>query len=177
MSRATVRGGIASYFGGTDFDAEDRIWRNGPLLPYGLGGVRAYFPKRFPDSDFTMGMLPGRAMGALMVVHLAQASERRIALGGAISGEKRVTYNVTLHVYHYAQQPHTEDAQADLDALLEATVDHIHDDRTLGGAVVEAGEGATLTGITTRMDVPVVNSERTESYAVVAFDANTYISA
>lgn len=175
MSRETVRTGIASFFGGSTYDDVQRIYRPTPLAASGLAGVRPYFAKRVNDADYTYGLSAGRAMGGVLVVHLAQTSERRVAVGGATSGEKRVAYAVTLHVYHLANTQHAEDAQADVDDLLEAIVDRIHGDRTLGGAVTEAGESAN--GITVRMDPPVIDGERTESYAVIAFDAVAYITA
>lgn len=180
MTRATVRTGIASFFGAGIYNTTDRVWRGGPLAGDGLGGVRAYFAKRVPDSDYTMGLTAGRGMGALMVVHLPQTQERRIALGGPTGGEKRVTFDTQLRIYHYARIPHTEDAQADFDALLEAIVDRVHADRTLGGAVTEAGEGVTgFNGglIKTRMDEPFVRDEQTESFALINFDATVYVQA
>lgn len=175
MTRSTVRNGIAAFFGGATYDPIQRIYRPTPLAADGLAGVRPYFAKRVNDADYTFGFAAGRAMGGIIVVHVAQTGERRIALGGATSGEKRVVYGVTLHLYHLANTPHAEDAQADVDALLEAIVGLIHGDRTLDGAVTEAGESAN--GITTRMDPPVIADERTESYAVIAFDAVAYITA
>lgn len=175
MTRAAVRSGIAEFFGGPTYDDVSRIYRPTPLAASGLAGVRPYFGKRVPDSDYTFGLTAGRAMGGIIVVHLAQEQERRIALGGATGGVKRVPYAVTLHLYHLAQTQHAETAQADVDDLLDAIKDLIHGDRTLGGTVTEAGESAN--GIITRMDLPVIDGERTESYAVIAFDAVAYIEA
>lgn len=175
MTRAAVRNGIASYFGGSNYNATDRIWRDGPLASAGLAGVRAYFPKRAPDGDYTVDLAPGRAMGAVMVVHIPNETEVRIAIQGATGGIKRQTYSVELHLYHLAQTPHTEDAQADFDGLLDAITDRIRADRTLGGIVVQAGEGDA--GITKAMSEPYVKNERTKSYGIVRFDANDFPTA
>lgn len=173
MTRTDVRLGIATFFGGVTFDAASRIYRPTPLAAQGLGGVRPYFAKRTDDADFTRGLTVGRSMGAIMLVHLPFVRARRIALGGPTSGIKSKPYSVQLHVFHYAQVPHAEDAQADLDVLLQAIEDRIQGDRTLGGAVVEAGESES--GITIEADIPVIKpNDATECYAVVTFDAVVY---
>ncbi len=181
MSRAALRTGIAKFFGGTVYDPVERIYTGGPLTVAGLGGARPYFAKRIPDTDYVIGQPPGRGMGAVIVVHLPDVGpEWREALGGATAGIKGVPYQVELHFYHLATTAHTEDAQADLDALLDATKGLIYADRTLGGICTEAGERAA-TRIRTRMSPPVVSPkghpERTDSYAVITFGADVYITA
>lgn len=175
MTRAQVRQGIASYFGGPTYDPVYRIWRPTPLAAAGLAGVRQFFPKRMSDDDYTFGYSPPRAMGGVMIVHVPLETEKRIALGGPTSGIKRLTYSVELWLYHLGQTQHAEDPQADFDGLIEAIVDHIRADRTLGGTVTEAGEGPN--GITKTASEPVRNGERTEQYGVIRFDANAYPSA
>lgn len=175
MTRAAVRSGIAAYFGGTTYDAVYRIWRPTPLAASGLAGVRAYFPKRMSDDDYTFGYNPPRSMGGVMIVHLPMETEKRIALGGPTAGIKRLVYSVELHLFHTGQVPHAEDAQADFDGLIDAVVGRIRTDRTLGGTVTEAGEGTT--GISKSAAEPVKNGERIESYGVIRFDANAYPSA
>ncbi|MFC5184372.1 hypothetical protein [Actinomadura harenae] len=175
MSRAQVRSGIAAYFGGNTYDSTDRVWTPTPLAAYGLATVRNYVPKRHPDSDFTRGLTVGRGMGTVMIVDLPQQIERRIALGGPANGIKQDVYTVDLLLYHLAKVPHSEDAQADLDALIDAIVNWIHADRTLGGAVVDAGE--TSAGIVKSLGQPLISGERTEIYASIRFDANTYVNA
>ena len=175
MSRRDVRTGIATYFGGSTYDAVSRIYRPTPLAAAGLAGVRLYFAKRVPDSDYTFGLAEGRAMGTLMVLHLPNENETRIAIQGATAGIKRQTYSIELHLYHLAQTQHSEDAQADFDDVLDAIVEHIRADRTLGGIVVQAGEGDA--GITKTMSEPFINGERTESYGVVRFDAHDFPTA
>lgn len=177
-TRAQVRDGIAQFFGGTTWDATGRIYRPTPLAAYGLAGVRPYMGKRLPaDSDFTHGLPQGRAMGAVMLVHLPSDTETRDSFGGPLSGIKQDRITVQLYLYHRAQVPHAEDAQADLEELLQAIRDRIHSDRTLGGTVVQAGEGQGGY-ITTDMDVPVVGrNDATESTARVSFNADLYPAA
>ena len=59
--------------------------------------------------------------------------------------------------------------------LIEAITDRIRADRTLGGIVVQAGEGDA--GITKSMSEPYINGERTESYGVIRFEANDFPTA
>lgn len=181
MTRQAVRNGVATFFGGATFDSVSRIYTGGPLTSSGLGGARPYFAKRIPDTDYVIGQAAGRGMGAVMVVHLPDVGpEWREALGGATAGIKGVPYQIELHVYHLATTAHAEDAQADLDALLDAAKGLIYADRTLGGICTEAGE-RPATRIRTRMSPPVVarqgQPERTEGYAVITFGADVYITA
>ena len=182
MTRQSLRTGIAQFFGGTTYDATNRTYSGGPLTSSGLGCVRAYYGKRAPDTDFFINQVAGRGMGAVMHVHLPdEGPEKREAFGCATAGIKWVPFQVDLYVYHLAQMTHAEDAQADLDALLDAIKNRIHGDRTLGGICTQAGE--TPQGrIRTQMPPPVIHGgkgapERVESYAIVSFGADTYITA
>lgn len=176
QARADVRDGIATYFGG-QYLPDARCYREGPLLPYGLATLRAYVPKRENDADYTVGLAPGRAMGAYAVVYLAETNERREAFGGPTSGWRHRIYAVTLHLYHLATKALAEDAQADVDELLEAAVALIHADRTLGDAVMQAGESTN--GIRTFVGTPGYDpaAEHIRTYASVSFDADVYIQA
>ncbi|RCG19115.1 hypothetical protein DQ384_38205 [Sphaerisporangium album] len=176
MTRAQVRDGIATFFGGP-FDAGQRLYRGGPLHSYGLATVRSYFAKRVPDTDYTAGLEPGRAMGTVGVVHLGDAVERRTAIGGATGGWKARVYSVSLHLYHLATTPTAEQAQADLDELLEAAAALIHGDRTLGEVVLQAGESTN--GIRFFLGQPAYGpgTEHIRTYASLTFDADVYIQA
>ncbi|TDB86275.1 hypothetical protein E1264_18445 [Actinomadura sp. KC216] len=139
-TRRDIRDGVARFFGGATYDSTARIYRPTPLVASGLAGVRPYWTTRFQDQDYTATLADGRGMGGVMSIHIANDSERRIALGGPTGGFKSRPVALELWVWHMARTPATEDAQADLDDLLDAIVERIHTDRTLGGAVVEAGE-------------------------------------
>ena len=175
MTRAAVRSGIAAYFGGATFDPAYRIWRPTPLAAAGLAGVRAFFPKRMSDDDYTFGYSPPRGMGGVMIVHLPTQNRTRIAIGGLHGGIKNERFSAELHLYHLGQVPHVEDAQADFDALVEAIIARLEADPTLGGIVTQAGEGDA--GITVAASEPYVKGERVESYGVIRFDANDYPTA
>ncbi|MCW2920120.1 MAG: hypothetical protein JWN52_8188, partial [Actinomycetia bacterium] len=77
MSRATIRTGIASFFGGALYDEQARIYRPTPLAASGLAGVRPYWTKEFRDEDYLATLAAGSTMGAVMCVHLPSQAEKR----------------------------------------------------------------------------------------------------
>jgi hypothetical protein len=176
-SRQIVRTAIAQFFGGTAYDQEARAYRgNGPLLSYGLSSVRAYQPKRVSDIDYVKAQAAGRGMGAYMVVELPADNEIRRALPAG-TGKKRITYTVVLHIFHLAHQDHAEDAEADVDGLLEEVKAQIRSDVTLGArttaGIYQAGENPS--GIRTRVYPSSLDKEITATYASVTFDAEVEI--
>ena len=178
-TRRDIRTGVAVFFGGATYDAAARIYRPTPLAASGLAGVRPYWTTRFEDRDYLATLTDGRGMGAVMSVHIAEDGERRIALGGPTSGFKSRPLALELWVWHYARTATVEDAQADLDDLLDAIVARIHGDRTLGGAVMEAGESprgiTTSTGAVPQVEPGTPPTVRQE--AVIQFDATVYPQA
>jgi hypothetical protein len=181
-SRSIVRTGICEFFGGTTYDTEARAYRgNGPLQSYGLSTVRAFQPKAAADTDFTFGQAAGRGMGAYMVVWIHPTIELRDQRGGALgggsvtSGRKIIKYTITLEFFHLAYEGHAEDAGADVDTLIEAVHDLIRGDKTLGSAVVQAGESAF--GMRTATPPPVIKDQVTETRFTVSFEADVLITA
>lgn len=179
-TRQAVRAGMAAYFGGA-LVTSDRSWQQGPLLGYGLGAVKAYVGKGVPDSDYTVGMAAGRGMGAVGVLQLATSHRWRDGFGGGTAqnvatGWKEEHFGVVLHLFHIAEQPHVEDAEADLEALIEATIRLIEADRTLGQTVLQAGEGPQ--GIDSAMGVPEITQRgRATTEATVSFTVVTFTQA
>ncbi|WP_433465705.1 hypothetical protein [Spirillospora sp. CA-128828] len=178
-TRQEIRTGVAQFFGGSTYDETARIYRPTPLVASGLAGVRPYWVNRFEDRDFLATLAADRGMGAVMSIHIAGDSERRIALGGPTSGFKARPVQLELWVFHMARTSVSETAQADLDDLLDAIVDRIHSDRTLGGTVVEAGEsprGITRnTGAVPQVEPGTPPTIRQE--AVISLDATIYPQA
>jgi hypothetical protein len=186
VTRKIVRDGIAAYFGGT-YQAQFRCWQNGALVSSGLGTVRKAFPKRVNDNDYFAGMPAGRNMGAFMVVEIGFDRESRDGIAGApvldgqgniiAGGIKRDLYRVTLNVFHLSFKQLAEDAQDDVDQLVEAIKQRIRIDRTLGmfGIITQAGEGSY--GIQTTVAQPGVNGEKTYCYFKVVFDVHTQFVA
>lgn len=171
-SRYQLRTGIGAYYGGPTLQAGTGCRINGPLYSNGLSAVYDRFPKRIPDSNYTL-YTGGRAMGAIMVVHIPKLSERRLAIA-AYQGTKQVDVSVTLHLYHLATQKHAETAEQDLEQLLDAIYAMTDADKTLGGVVIDAGESAY--GIQSEMGVPVMKDppERVEQYASVSFEGHAF---
>jgi hypothetical protein len=189
-SRALVRTGIAEYFGGTNYNAGARAYQgSSPLLGDGLSTVRAYQPKRISDTDYVLAQAQGRGMGASMVVELADDAITRRTLparGGAhpqSSGHRKVVYRTTLHLFHLAHQNYAEDAEADVDALIQAVLELIYSDVTLGMGVTgsnlgvyQCGESAS--GIRVHQDPSVLsNDEITATHISIDFDTEVEIVA
>lgn len=179
-SRTIVRTGIAEFFGGTQFDAKARAYRGAipaALFGAGLSTVRAYRPKRLNDADYVKGQAAGRGMGAYLYVELPRDTEIRRAIPAiGQAGRKRITYTVTLHVFHLAHQAYAEDAEADVDNLLEEIKSQIRSDVTLGSipGVYQAGEN--VNGIRTQVFPSILGKDEiTATYATVTFDAEAEI--
>lgn len=170
MSRKGVRDDIAQYFGGSTFDSAARLYRPTPLAAVGLAAVAPYFSQRFDDKDKAIvGLADGRGRGAIMSVHLSGHTETRHSIGGIM----RVPYAVQLYLWHAALIPTTQDAQEDLDDLVQAVTDRIRSDPTLGGAAVQAGEGTG--GLSVSTGQPVEESATlTRQEAVISFAAELY---
>ena len=184
-SRQIVRTGIAQFFGGTQYDAEARAYRGAipaPLLAAGLSTVRAYQPKRLSDKDYVKGQAAGRGMGAAMTIGMLRDQEIRRAGPAAgpgtayvVGGRKRVTYGTTLNIFHLAHMQHAEDAEADVDGLVEAVKNAIRGDVTLGSipGVYQAGENAR--GITVQISESIADKEIVGTYVTVTFDVEAEI--
>ena len=186
-SRQIVRTGIAQFFGGPIYDSEARAYRGSipaPLLAAGLSTVRPYQPKRISDKDYVKGQAAGRGMGAAMAVGMARDQEIRRALpaagpgtGYVAAGRKRITYATTLNIFHLAHMQHAEDAEADVDGLVEAVKNAIRGDVTLGSipGVYQAGESSR--GITVQISESMADKEIVGTYVTVTFDVEAEIVA
>jgi hypothetical protein len=183
VSRALVRDGIAQFFGGTQWDPAFRCYRGGPLLSYGLSTVRPYQPKREPDTDYVMGLNPGRGMGAMMVLELAETRDNLLTMtglpAGIKGGQRHLVYPVKCHVFHLAHMRYAEDAEADVDGLAEAIQDLIHSDLTLGTGGVTPPmiyqAGVSEAGIHTVIDPSENFKEIVATHFSVSFDAEVQI--
>jgi len=183
-SKALVRDGIAQFFGGTQWDPAFKCYRAGPLLQYGLSTVRPYQPKREPDTDYVMGLNPGRGMGAMMVLDLAETRDTLWTgpglPAGIQGGRRHLVYPVKCHVFHLAHMPYAEDAEADVEALVEAIHDHIYTDLTLGtspsdGPPMIYQAGVSDGGIHSVVDPSENYKEIVATHFCVQFDAEVQI--
>lgn len=175
-SRQIVRTGVATFFGGTVYDPETRSYRGaGPLFTSGLSTVRAYQSKRMADEDYFFGQPAGRGMGAVLVVEIPIDDEKRDAKP-AVTGRKRITYQVILHCFHLAFEPHSEDAEQDVDNLIEQIKTLMRSDITLGGICFQAGESRM--GIKVRIFPSIaVEKEKTVTAFDITFEAEVEIVA
>jgi hypothetical protein len=178
VSVQKVLDGICRYFGGA-YDEQTRTYRSSPLSKAGVGVVRRAWAKRDDHAGYFWGMPPGTRTGCQMVVQIPRSSERRIALGGEHGGMKQVTYEVVLNCFVRSNCPYAEDAQDDVYALRDALMEHMRADRTLGGAVFQAGEHNTdgMDGIDITYGQPETKAELTKSFVEITFAAIEFVSA
>ena len=152
VSRQTVRAAVYAWFA--------------PPNVAGLNTLYTAKPKIITAQDFRRGQPAGTKTGTVGVVNVTRSTEQRIALGGAFSGWKQVSYVVEIQVYCHSTQQKAEDAQDDFDAMFDALVARLRADRTLGSTVWEAGEDA-LEG---QFGEPaVVSGSATERWAALRF--------
>jgi hypothetical protein len=117
-------------------------------------------------------------MGAYMTIGMSSDTViRRAGPAGfpGIAGRRRIAYQTELCVYHMAREQFAEDAEADVDDLVEAIHDLIYADVTLGGICYEAGEMPT--GIVTNIEPSEMHEQRTETFIKMNFDTMVEIVA
>lgn len=170
MSAATVLDGICRYFGGP-YDPPTRTYRASPVA--GIGVVRRAFAKRDDHAEFFNGQGAGARTGCSMIVTIYRQQEFRIALGGEHGGWKQRNFDVELACFIRSRTPHAEDAQDDVYDLQDALLEWLRLDRTLGGAVFQAGEhmtnGSNVIGIS--YGQPETKAELTKSFMSITFSA------
>lgn len=160
MSRATVRQAVTDWLA--------------PPAVTGLNAVFSSVPRIVPGSAFT-DQLSGSSSGCVAAVHIGDQSEQRIAIGGAHSGKKLVTYTITVYLRFSSAEPMAEDAEDSFDATIDALVNRLRADRNLGttgtpNPIFEAGEGEhAVFEITT--DVTRTNKGRLLKWAEMRFNA------
>lgn len=178
MSKQGVLDGICRYFGGP-YDPQTRTYRSSPLSQYGVGVVRRAWAKRDDHQDYFWGQGAGARTGCQIVVFIPHRHEFRKALGGEHNGQKQINYQVTLNCYIRSRAEYAEDAQDDVQALEDALGEWMHLDRTLGGAVFQAGEYAEdgLNGIDFKYGQPETKAELTKSFLEMSFTAIEFVNA
>ena len=156
--RRLVREAVAAYFGGTMQTEDDGIYfQGGPLSSLGLGTAYPYKIKRgAPDQYYTLGETDGTGWGAVLTVTLGPEKITRQAMGGATSGFRSRHYTTYCALDIISYEPHLETTEAGVDDLIDAFLQLIYDDRTLGSTnaelypnppypgnrlIVQAGEG------------------------------------
>lgn len=177
-SREIVQNGVASYLGGTNFDQNSRSYRNAlpaALVSAGVSVVRAHQPKRVNDNDYVLSQAAGRGMGAYLVIEAALTNDRRYCIP-AVTGRRKQTYLITVHVFHLAHKAYMEDAEADMNGACEAIIDYLHLDPSLGGICYQAGESRY--GVRTRMQPSkLADKEVTSTHGFITFEVQVMIVA
>lgn len=109
-----------------------------------------------------------------MVVEIPADDETRKSIPAG-SGRKKIVYTVVLHVFHLAHKAHAEDAEADVNGLVEAIKSQIRGDVTLGQICYQAGESRK--GIKSRVSPSIVANEITGTEVQITFEAEVMIVA
>jgi hypothetical protein len=130
-----------------------------------------------------------------MTVQLMPSRLTRQALGGPVSGWRDYTHRVVCHLWQQSHYTYAEQAETQFDDLIEAFIELIWQDRTLGTTnpglypnppwpdnrlIVEAGEKPF--GISAVMGEPEFMDESDpagalETHGMVTFEATTYFQA
>jgi hypothetical protein len=163
MSRASVRDAVVNWFS--------------PPNVAGLNLVTRSKTKLVQGQEFFAST--GAGSGAVAFIYFEGKREHRRSIGGPKSGWKRAVYKVGLVVLFRSNKPKMEDASDDHDALMDAIEARLRSDRTLGGAVFSAGEGAELgqDDIETVSDLPKLVGQETHIWGVLRFEVAEWIQS
>ena len=121
MSRTTIRAAVQSYLQG--------LGQNGTGSISYLTNVYSFPAKFTKDMEFYQGEDPGIGAGCLMFLYIERENRKRIALGGANSGKKFVTYNFVLDCFFRSTEQKTQDVGAMNDVFLDSLIAQIEADR------------------------------------------------
>jgi hypothetical protein len=112
VSAVNVADQVCTYFGGP-YDPTTHTYRTPALSVANLDGpiVRRSVPKRDDHTtDYSLGT-PGVPAGCLILVQLERGQEQRVAVAGAVSGVKHVSWSVRMHCFIRATFEFVEDLQ------------------------------------------------------------------
>jgi hypothetical protein len=123
-----------------------------PQIP-GVGTVFPSPPKISKSSDAMAGLPPGTPSGSVIYVEIMNSQETRIAVGGPTQGSKTVNHTLRLHLLFRSRQARAEDAMDDHDDQIEAILQRLRSNRTLGtaGVILQFGQDSTGISIATGM--------------------------
>ena len=188
--RQLVREAVAAYFGGALETADAGIYfQNGPLVSSGLGTAFPYKVKASaPDQFYTQGMAAGAGWGAVMTVSLGRTAIGRMAEGGPTSGWRQRKYTTRCSFEVLSYEPHLETAEAGLDNLVDAWLDLLYLDRTLGTTsatyptgrlITQAGEGRAGIDVSDPDEWQVLDEQRGKAAGGIAvtFECLTMVEA
>lgn len=187
MSTAkTLLDGLCTYFGGP-YDATTHTYRTPRITVANLDGpvYRRAEPKRDDhNTDYQASGAVGSSAGCLVWAVAERGVEKRVAVAGATSGLKHVSWQVRMHHFFRASTLFSEDLQDVVYDTLDAERALIEADRTCGSGGFEAGYGVgfqvgeggepwlqwTVSPVATTRDL-------SKAYMVLEFAADQYIQA
>ena len=143
MSRKSTRHMVANYVSAAN-------------IP-GIGTVFASPPKISRASDAMANVPAGTPSGSVLYVEILESSEVRVAVGGPTAGKKMVTHSLRLHLLFRSVQPRSESAMDDHDDQIEALLELLRADRTIGtttsspSPIFQNGEGTSGIKVATGM--------------------------
>lgn len=192
--RQLVKRAVAQYFGGAEQVGAEALgiyYGQGPLVNNGLNNAWPYQAKGVPDilyfgsGGVAGGEIPGESFGAILLVELGRNKITRQALGGPVSGWREIETPVLCHLDMQSTFTYAEQAETAADDLVEAFIELIYLDRTLGTTggyptypdtrlIVEAGEKPY--GIESELLPGYVDEDRGRVVfeAEVQFNVSTY---
>lgn len=192
--RQLVKRAVAQYFGGAEQVGAEALgiyYGQGPLVGFGLNNAWPYQAKGIPDilyfgsGGVSGGEVPGESFGAILTVELLRNKIIRQALGGPVSGWRDIETPVVCYMEMQSTFTYAEQAETAADDLIEAFIELIYQDRTLGTTggypnlpdsrlIVEAGEKPY--GIESVLDPGFVDEDRGRVVfeGTVQFNVSTY---
>ena len=141
-----------------------------------LNQIFTSFPKRI---DFQVNSQPGQLSRSAVVIFIQNEREKRIAIGGATNGWKRVDYSIILQVYQHSLERNSQDAMVAFDTLIDAIKTRLRADHNFGdttGTLVWQGAEPEI-NCTYGEPSSVEGSPATETFAEIQFDVTEMIQA
>jgi hypothetical protein len=146
----------------------------------GLQPLFLEYPWRTAGQAFALD--PVRGWAAIAWPHLDQQSEHRLTFPAG-TGSKEIVYRVGLLTVFQYRIPATlpdgareDDWSKAHDGLLDALCARLRSDQTLGGTVLQAGEG-DQPQLTIKRDLPQLNGGVLWAWTAIEFDAAEIIQA
>jgi len=140
-----------------------------------LNQIFTSFPKRI---NYQVNSQAGQLSRAAVVIFIESEREKRIAIGGATNGWKRVDYSIILQVYQHSLERNPEAAMASFDTLIDSIKNRLRADHNFGdttGTLVWQGAEPE---INTTYGEPATNEGgATETFAEIQFDVTEMIQA
>lgn len=141
-----------------------------------LNQIFTSFPKRI---NYQVNSQAGQLSRAAVVIFIQSEREKRLAIGGATSGWKRVDYSIILQVYQHSLERNSEDAMVAFDTLIDSIKTRLRADHNFGdstGTLVWQGAEPEI-NCTYGEPASVEGSPATETFAEIQFDVTEMIQA